>query len=100
MGVLKNNPNFRQAVQDAGVAVCDQLDNPVSRTMEPATEGGRQLLDGNDDVDPGSPGIGLLAIITSYTQLLAYGFGFLTAFWRRIILGKDEFSAFSKNFYK
>ena len=48
----------------------------------------------------GSLIIGLLAIVTSYTQLLAYGFGFLKAFWRRIILGKDEFSAYRKNFYK
>jgi glycosyltransferase involved in cell wall biosynthesis len=51
-------------------------------------------------INTGSPGIGFLAIVTSYTQLLAYGSGFLQAFWRRIILGRDEFSAFSKNFYK
>ena len=44
--------------------------------------------------------ISFLAVITSYMQLLAYGFGFLKAFWKRIILGKDEFSAFNKNFYK
>ncbi|MCP4311472.1 MAG: glycosyltransferase [Bacteroidetes bacterium] len=44
--------------------------------------------------------IGLLAILTSYTQLLGYGSGFLIAFWRRLILGRDEFSAFSRNFYK
>lgn len=47
-----------------------------------------------------SLGIGLLAVVTSYTQFLAYGFGFLKAFWRRIILGRGEFSAFTKNFYK
>jgi hypothetical protein len=51
-------------------------------------------------INTGSPGIGLLAVVTSYTQFLAYGFGFLKAFWRRIILGRGEFSAFSKNFYK
>ncbi len=44
--------------------------------------------------------IGLLAILTSYTQLFGYGSGFLKAFWRRLILGKDEFSAFNRNFYK
>jgi len=44
--------------------------------------------------------IGLLAVITSYTQLFAYGTGFLIAFWRRMVLRRDEFSAFSKNFYK
>ncbi len=44
--------------------------------------------------------IGLLAVVTSYTQLLAYGWGFLSAFWRRMILGRDEYSAFNRNFYK
>jgi len=47
-----------------------------------------------------NPGIGLLAVLTSYTQLFAYGSGFLKAFWRRMILGRDEFSAFNRNFYK
>ncbi len=44
--------------------------------------------------------IGILAIVTSYTQLFGYGTGFINAFWRRMILGRDEFSAFNKNFYK
>jgi len=44
--------------------------------------------------------IGLLAVVTSYTQLFAYGCGFLNALWRRMILGRDEFSAFNRNFYK
>lgn len=47
-----------------------------------------------------NPFIALLAILTSYTQLFAYGLGFLRAFWRRIILGREEFSAFNDNFYK
>ncbi|PKP21570.1 MAG: glycosyl transferase family 2 [Bacteroidetes bacterium HGW-Bacteroidetes-21] len=47
-----------------------------------------------------SIGIGGLAIITSYFQLIGYGLGFITAFWKRIILGKDEYSAFARNFYK
>ena len=51
-------------------------------------------------IKTGSPGIGFLAIVTSYTQLFAYGTGFLRAFWRRIIRGRGEFSAFSRNFYK
>jgi hypothetical protein len=51
-------------------------------------------------IQTGRLGIGLLAVITSYTQLFAYGMGFIKAFWRRIILCRDEFSAFSKNFYK
>ena len=44
--------------------------------------------------------IGLLAVVTSYTQLFAYGTGFLNAFWKRMILGRDEYSAFNRNFYK
>ena len=44
--------------------------------------------------------IGLLAILTSYTQLIGYGSGFISAFWKRIIMREDEFSAFNKNFYK
>jgi len=44
-------------------------------------------------------GIGLLAVLTSYTQLLAYGWGFLHALWSRMILGRDEYSAFKRNFY-
>ena len=47
-----------------------------------------------------SVSIGLLAILSSYTQLLGYGTGFIKAFWRRLILGRDEFSAFNRNFYK
>lgn len=41
-----------------------------------------------------------LAIITSFTQLIGYGSGFLSAFIKRKLLKKGEFSAFEKNFYK
>ncbi len=44
--------------------------------------------------------IGALAVATSYVQLFGYGTGFITAFWKRVVLGKDEFAAFRKNFYK
>ena len=44
--------------------------------------------------------IALLSIMTSFIQLIGYGCGFLTAWWKRCALGKDEFSAFEKNFYK
>ncbi|HRG53753.1 MAG TPA: glycosyltransferase [Bacteroidia bacterium] len=44
--------------------------------------------------------IGLLSILTSYIQLFGYGFGFINAWWKRIVLGKDEFSAFKNTFYK
>jgi glycosyltransferase involved in cell wall biosynthesis len=43
--------------------------------------------------------IGLLSVLSSYTQLIAYGSGFLIAFWKRIILKRDEYAAFKRNFY-
>ena len=44
--------------------------------------------------------IGLLSVPASFIQLTGYGTGFLRAWWKRCILGKDEFAAFEKNFYK
>lgn len=44
--------------------------------------------------------IGLYAVAASFTQLTGYGTGFWRAWWQRCVRGKDEFSAFSKNFYK
>ena len=44
--------------------------------------------------------IGLLAVRAAFTQLMGYGCGFLQAWWRRCVRGKDEFSAYRSNFYK
>ena len=44
--------------------------------------------------------IGFLSIRATFVQLMGYGFGFLEAWWKRCIKGKDEFAAFEKNFYK
>lgn len=44
--------------------------------------------------------IGLESIAASFVQLMSYGFGFIEAWWKRCVLGKDEFSAFEKTFYK
>lgn len=44
--------------------------------------------------------IGFLSIRAAFVQLMGYGFGFLEAWWKRCVKGKDEFSAFEKNFYK
>lgn len=44
--------------------------------------------------------IGLESIAASFVQLMGYGFGFIEAWWKRCVLGKDEFSAFEKTFYK
>ena len=44
--------------------------------------------------------IGSLAVAAAFVQLVGYGTGFLRAFWQRCILGRGEFEAFKKNFYK
>ena len=44
--------------------------------------------------------IGVLSVYAAFVQLMGYGFGFLSAWWKRCVLGKDEFSAFEKTFYK
>lgn len=44
--------------------------------------------------------IGLLSIAAAFTQLMGYGFGFIEAWWKRCVMGKDEFQAFEKTFYK
>lgn len=44
--------------------------------------------------------IGVLAVAASFIQLTGYGSGFLRAWWRRCVQGKDEFSAFRNNFYQ
>ena len=44
--------------------------------------------------------IGFLSIRAAFVQLMGYGFGFIEAWWKRCIKGKDEFAAFEKNFYK
>jgi cellulose synthase/poly-beta-1,6-N-acetylglucosamine synthase-like glycosyltransferase len=47
-----------------------------------------------------SMGVGLRAVAASFVQLLGYGTGFLRAWWERCVLGRGEFEAFKKNFYK
>ena len=44
--------------------------------------------------------IGVYAIAASFIQLVGYGTGFLSAWWRRWILGRGEVEAFKNNFYK
>ena len=44
--------------------------------------------------------VGALSVVSAFVQLLGYGCGFINAWWRRYVLGKDEFSAFEKTFYK
>lgn len=44
--------------------------------------------------------IGVLSVGAAFIQLTGYGSGFLRAWWKRCVLGKDAFFAFEKNFYK
>ncbi len=43
--------------------------------------------------------IGIKSIAASFIQLFGYGCGFLVAWWKRCVLGKNEFQAFEKTFY-
>ena len=43
--------------------------------------------------------VGILSIPAAFVQLMGYGFGFIKAWWLRCVQGKDEFTAFEKNFY-
>lgn len=47
-----------------------------------------------------SPKVACLAVVAAFTQLMGYGFGFINAFWNRVVLRQDEYHAFDKTFYK
>lgn len=47
-----------------------------------------------------SCGVGIRAVAAAYIQLIGYGTGFLRAWWARMVMGRGEFDAFRKNFYK
>ena len=44
--------------------------------------------------------VGLLSVPAAFIQLIGYGTGFLRSWWQRCVLGRGEFEAFKKNFYK
>ena len=44
--------------------------------------------------------VGLLSVPAAFVQLMGYGCGFIESWWKRCVLGKDEFQAYEKNFYK
>ena len=44
--------------------------------------------------------IGALSVAAAYTQLMGYGLGFIGAWWKRCVMGRREYSAFNKTFYK
>ena len=43
--------------------------------------------------------IGLLSVAAAFVQLTGYGSGFIAAWWKRCVRGKDEFQAFEHTFY-
>jgi glycosyltransferase involved in cell wall biosynthesis len=44
--------------------------------------------------------IGFISIAAAFVQLMGYGFGFISAWWKRCIRGKDEYHAFENTFYR
>ena len=44
--------------------------------------------------------VGLLSVPAAFIQLTGYGTGFIESWWKRSVLGKDEFQAYEKTFYK
>lgn len=44
--------------------------------------------------------IGMLSVRAAFIQLFGYGLGFINAWYKRCMLGRDEFHAFDKTFYK
>ncbi len=44
--------------------------------------------------------IGTLSVVAAFIQLTGYGTGFLAAWWKRCVLGREAYSAFEKNFYE
>lgn len=54
----------------------------------------------DSSIKNGSAYVGLLSIAAAFVQLTGYGTGFIRAWWQRCILGRGEFEAFKKNFYK
>lgn len=44
--------------------------------------------------------IGCISVCAAFVQLMGYGFGFISAWWKRCVMGRDEFYAFDKTFYK
>lgn len=44
--------------------------------------------------------IGFISIGAAFVQLMGYGCGFIEAWWKRYVLGRNEFQAFEKTFYK
>lgn len=58
------------------------------------------LLFADSSIQNRSMYVGLLSIAAAFVQLTGYGTGFLRAVWNCLILGRTDFQAFRKTFYK
>lgn len=58
------------------------------------------LLFADSSIQNRSMYVGLLSIAAAFVQLTGYGTGFLRAVWNCLILGRADFQAFRKTFYK
>ena len=43
---------------------------------------------------------GMLAVAASFVQLSGYGLGMISGFWNISVLGRGDYAAFVKNFYR
>lgn len=44
--------------------------------------------------------VGLVSVVASFIQLIGYGAGFLAGCWFGLVLGKENYKAFSRSFYR
>lgn len=58
------------------------------------------LIMADSSVQNRSLKIGAISVAAAFVQLMGYGLGFIEAWWKRCLLGRDEFQAFEKTFYK
>ena len=57
------------------------------------------LLFLHSTLTPRSTVVGFLSMKAAFIQLFGYGLGFLSAWWKRCVLGHGEFAAYEKTFY-
>ena len=98
----------------SGVLVCPSTDCPVAASFNNCSFLGEYLIFigvlplvlysliicVDSTLQNKSLGVGLRSIAAAFVQLTGYGSGFIRAWWQRCVLGRGEFEAFKKNFYK
>lgn len=98
----------------SGALVCPSTDCPVAASLNNCSFLGEYLIFigalplvlysliicVDSTLQNKSLGVGLRSIAAAFVQLTGYGSGFIRAWWQRCVLGRGEFEAFKKNFYK